>query len=135
MKKILTFFLLLIASNATAQMVPPAPSFPADITLTWTWPTLYTDDSPIQPGDLRGGIINCDDAQGFRVIDVEIPIVTALGSPQTQVFAGAIPRPGVYTCVSYAVTILDVRSVASNTAIKTYAGSGMPHPPTNLTVQ
>ena len=115
------WLLLLLAPSAFAQQ-----DYPRDITLTWTWPTLYTDNTVIQPGDLRGAFITCDRQDGTRVIDTEIPITTALGSTQTEVFVGFIPQPGTYTCFSFAITVDDISSDPSNPASKKYTGKPLP---------
>lgn len=107
--------------------------YPRDLTASWTNPSEYIDATLIQDGDLRGTRIQCERHDGTIVIDEEVPIGSNLpGDPQSFVFVGAIPQPGTYTCLSYAVTIDSIFSDASNPATRRFTGK--PLPPSNLTL-
>jgi hypothetical protein len=125
------FFLLALAIFLFATGAFAA-DYPRDIALTWTNPTLYDDDTPIQVGDLRGTRIICSRHSGEVVIDEEVPNLGDPGNGEGNVFTAMIPRPGTYTCTAYAVTIDDTQSDASNSAAKKYTGK--PKPPFNINI-
>jgi hypothetical protein len=84
--------LMVLSSPASAQQ-----GYPRDITVSWRWPTLYTDDTLIQDGDLRGGDFYCFRNNDFSIAVVDTLPVVMVGLPgdgQTKTFVGVIPQPG-----------------------------------------
>jgi hypothetical protein len=122
---ILALIALLFAGAAYAQQ-----DYPRDITLTWTNADSYTDGTPILAGDLESVRVEC-----FRNQDT-VPTVsrtvpdTGEGAAQTETFTGAIPSPGVYTCVAYSIVVGGAESDASGEASRKYTGK--PLPPQNF---
>lgn len=132
MKKLLcTIALLMLAMLAAPAQAQQ--DYPRDITLSWTNASQYTDGTSIEAGDLTGVRIEC-----FRQNDT-VPMLTGTfvptgeGLAQTEVFAGAIPQPGTYTCYGYSVVIGGIESDASNPASKKYVGK--PQPPAAWTIE
>jgi hypothetical protein len=123
MKRFLVVFALLVAP----ALVHAQQEYPRDITLSWTNADSYEDGTLIEAGDLTGTRIEC-----FRQND-SVPMLTGTFAPtgeglsQTEVFVGAIPQPGTYTCYGYSVVVGGIESVASNPAQKKYVGK--PKPP------
>lgn len=121
-----TLLVLVAASSVFAQS-----EYPRDVAYCWTNPTQYEDLTPIEPGDLRGTIIQVRRNDGTVVIEQEIPIGTALpGSRQCYTFVNMIPQPGTYSAFAYAVTVQLTMSGPSNESIKKFIGK--PQPPTVL---
>lgn len=110
-----------------------SPSYPRDATLCWVHPTLYEDNTSIQDGDIAHTQLVGVRHSGETVIDFNAPMNVTPGATQCQTLVGAIPQPGTYTFLAYTVTIDDISSDASNTAVKKYTGK--PNPPLNLTFQ
>jgi len=116
------------ASNAQAQQ-----SFPRDLTLSWTNASAFVDGTLMEPGDLTGVRAEC-----FRQNDT-VPLVTGNfvatgeGLAQNEVLAGAIPRPGTYTCFAYSIVIGGIESDGSSPDMVKFVGK--PLPPTVFTVQ
>jgi hypothetical protein len=125
MRKVTVLIMLLLGAAAVAQQ-----NYPRDITLSWTAPVLYVDGTAIQQGDLKETRIYCERNDGSVVIDEAVPMIGGPGDPQEYVFSGAIPQPGTYTCTSFAVTIDDISSDASDPATIKYTGK--PQPPGNM---
>jgi hypothetical protein len=116
------FLSLLLAPVAFAQQ-----DYPRDITYCWTLPTQYVDGSDIQPGDLASTRIVTERNDGTPVLDELVAVGQLLpGENQCQTFVGVIPQPGTYNGVAYAITIDDISSDASGTAIKKYTGKPLP---------
>ena len=117
MKRILIIALLFVASSALAQQ-----DFPKDLTVSWVNPSLYTDDTPIEVGDLESIRIEV-----YRQNDT-VPVFTATipdsgeGLPQTEVFLASIPKPGTYRIEGYAIVVGGVESDPSIPAFKKYTG-------------
>jgi len=124
---IIALFALGFSSVANSQS-----TYPRDITLSWTWPILYTDATEIQDGDLRGGDLYCFRNQDtVPVVDTVPVIIEGLpGSAQETTFVGAIPQPGKYRCFLTAVTVDELSSDFSNEAFKRFTGK--PLPPQNF---
>jgi hypothetical protein len=126
MKKFLIFLLAFVPMLTLAQS-----SYPRDISHCWTLPSLNTDGSSIQDGDLSHVRIVTVRNSGETVLDTNIPIGDLLpGDRQCFNSVGAIPGPGQYASVAYAVTVDDISSDASNEAYKRYTGK--PQPPNPL---
>lgn len=120
--------ILLISLSASAQT-----TYPRDITLCWNHPTLYTDGSDIQPGDLSDTRLTIDRHDGTRIVDALIAVVGLPGERQCSNLTGDVPKPGTYTSFAYAITIDDTSSDASNASVKKYTGK--PNPDENLVAQ
>ena len=117
MKKLLVLALIPVA--ALAQQM-----FPQDLSLSWTHPTQYTDLTPIEPGDLRGTLLQCSRNDNTLIVNEEVPF----GGPveQSYTFVGVIPQPGTYTCIAFSITIDGVMSDASNEVVRKYTGKPLP---------
>ena len=117
MKRLFIIALLFTASSAFAQQ-----DFPKDLTVSWTNPSLYTDDTPIEVGDLDSIRIEV-----YRQNDL-IPVFTATvpdtgeGAAQSELFLDAIPKPGTYRIEGYAIVVGGVESDPSVPAFKKYTG-------------
>ena len=117
MKRLFIIALLFTASSAFAQQ-----DFPKDLTVSWTNPSLYTDDTPIEVGDLDSIRIEV-----YRQNDL-IPVFTATvpdtgeGAAQSELFLDAIPKPGTYRIEGYAIVVGGVESDPSIPAFKKYTG-------------
>ena len=123
---IVSLLLLLFTVAAHAQQ-----DYPRDIEYCWTLPTLYEDGSDIQPNDLASVRIVTVRNDGSQVIDYLVDVGTLLpGEAQCFNFVAAIPQPGTYTAVAYAVTVDGISSDASAAAVKKFTGK--PLPPTDL---
>lgn len=128
MKILIVLAVLFAALPASAQQ-----DFPKDITLSWTNPFSYVDDSIIEAGDLDSIRIEI-----YRQNDT-VPTFTATvpdngeGAQQSEVFAAAIPQPGTYRIEGYAIVVGGVESDPSESLFKKYTGK--PRKITNITVE
>lgn len=118
---LLTLVLLVFSASVSAQS-----DYPRDITLSWTNPSQYVDGSAIEAGDLDSVRVEC-----FRSNDTVPTFVSTVpdtgeGLPQTETYTAAIPSPGTYTCVAYAIVVGGVESDASNSATRKYTGKPLP---------
>ena len=137
MKKFIALSVVLFSFSANAA--PPV--FPADITLSWNWPTEYVlvpgdpAAEPILDGELVSARLTCTRQSGEVTFETSVPIGAGVlpGQRQSQLFAGDIPKPGTYTCLSFATTINGAESDASNAAVKKYLG--VPNANSNLAAQ
>ena len=118
--------LLLLSSIAYGQQ-----NYPLDVTLCWTNPTEYTDNSLIQDGDIASVRITGARHDGTALPDQSV-VSDAPGLRQCATFTGVIPQPGTYSFFAYAITVDSISSDASNQADKKYTGK--PKPITVLTV-
>lgn len=117
----LVLLALLLAAPAFSQS-----DYPRDITLDWTNPSQYVDGSTIEAGDLDSIRVEC-----FRNNDTVPAFVSTVpdtgeGAPQSETYTGAIPSPGTYSCVAYAIVVGGAESDASNTATRKYTGKPLP---------
>ncbi len=108
-------------------------TYPRDLTVCWTHPSLYVDESDIQDGDLATTRLTVDRHDGTRAVDTLIPVVGLPGARQCTTLSGDIPKPGTYTTFAYAITIDDTSSDQSNASVKKYTGK--PKPAENLAGQ
>ncbi len=114
---IAVFLSALSVSCAFAQQ-----DFPKDLTVSWTNPSLYTDDTLIEAGDLDAIRIEV-----YRQNDI-VPVFTATipdsgeGLPQSELFLAAIPQPGTYRIEEYAIVVGGVESDPSVPAFQKYTG-------------
>lgn len=122
MKKLMIgLFLLFVSLPAMAQQ-----GYPRDITLTFRWPTTYVSGELIQEGDLRGGDAICFRNQELApTFDLRMDIGVPLGSLESILFAGVIPRPGNYRCFVTAVTVDEISSDLSDEARRRFTGKPM----------
>jgi hypothetical protein len=127
MKYIVSILLLVISFSANAQQ-----NYPRDITLTLTQPTLYTDGTTIEPGELVNNRYNCARNDGTVVLNETRSVKVDPGAQQSETFVGVIPQPGTYTCYAFAATA-DEESDASAPAFKKYTGK--PTPPVQFTFE
>lgn len=117
MKLFIAIGLLLLCSSALAQQ-----DFPKDITVSWTNPDAYVDNTPIEVGDLENIRIEM-----YRQNDT-VPVFTATipdngeGAAQSELFAQAVPQPGTYRIEAYAIVIGGVESDPSIPLFKKYTG-------------
>jgi hypothetical protein len=117
-------------------------NFPRDITISWTNASEYEDviingvpesGGPIEAGDLEFVRIEI-----YRQSDT-VPVLTATipdtgeGAAQTELFAGAIPKPGTYRIEGYSIVIGGAESDASESLFKKYTGK--PRTITSVTIQ
>lgn len=121
MRVLLTLVLLAFSASVSAQS-----DYPRDITLSWTNPSQYVDGSAIEAGDLDSIRVEC-----FRNNDTVPAFVSTVpdtgeGAPQSETYTGAIPSPGTYACVAYAIVVGGVESDASNSATRKYTGKPLP---------
>lgn len=117
-KRILTSgVLLFITMLALGQS-----TYPRDAAVCWTNPSLYEDGSVIQDGDLASIRITGTRHDGSPAFDLLEPAAVVAGSAQCATLIGAIPQPGTYEFVAYAITIDDTSSDASNSEFKKYTG-------------
>jgi len=101
--------------------------FPRDVTYCWINPAEYLDGSPILVGDLDYIRLLVTRNSGEVVLDFAVPVGANLpGAQQCHNFVGAIPQPGTYTAVAYAVTNEGASSDASNTSEKRFTGKPLP---------
>lgn len=101
--------------------------YPRDITYCWTLPTQYVDGTTIAAGDLATTRIVSSRNSGEAIIDQLVPVGTTLpGENMCFTFVGAVPSPGTYVAVAYAITIDDVSSDASNESTKKFTGKPLP---------
>ena len=104
-----------------------AATFPADLTLSWTNASQYTDGTQIEAGDLFEVRIDC-----YRHDDPTTPVlserraVTGEGLSQSETYVAAIPRPGTYTCYGFSIVVDGTESDPSNGASKKYIGKPTP---------
>ena len=117
----LALLVLLLSFSADAQQ-----SYPRDIELFLTWPSLYEDGSEIQDGDLVSARISCTRHDGVLAFETEMAISVLPGETQGQVFSGDIPKPGKYSCWAFVVTIDGTESDISNVLVKPYTGKPNP---------
>jgi hypothetical protein len=109
--------LCLLSASALAQQ-----DFPKDVTVGWTNPDSYVDDTLIEAGDLDAIRIEI-----YRQNDT-VPVFTATvpdtgeGLDQEEVFAAAIPQPGTYRIEGYAIVVGGVESDPSVPLFKKYTG-------------
>ncbi len=131
MKRILQGFItfLLLGSITFAQ----SPSYPRDVSLCWTHPTLYEDGTTIQDGDIAHTRLTGTRHSGETILDTTSAMTVIPGAVQCQTLVGAVPQPGTYTFLAYTVTVDDISSDASNSSSKKYTGK--PLPPEGLGVQ
>lgn len=133
MLRIALFSLLMFSGMAAAQQ-----NYPRDITISWLNADSYEDvtlgdgtvvpGGLIEPGDLAQVRVECFRQNDTTPSFVATVPVTGEGQPQSETFAGAIPRPGTYTCFGYSILFNDVESVASDPSnAKKY--TGRPFPP------
>ena len=116
----LTLALLALSSVVNAQQ----PTFPQDLTLAWFLPTLYEDDSPIEPGDLANIRLECARHTGELVVNDLVPVPTSLlpGDRQERTFPDVIQSSGTYTCYGWASTVEGISSDASSPGVKRVRG-------------
>jgi hypothetical protein len=113
---------LLSAGLANAQQ-----DYPRDLTLSWVNASTYIDGTLIETGDLTGIRLEC-----FRHDDTITPVMNATvpasgeGQAQTEVFTGAIAKPGTYTCYGYSVVIGGIESDPSVPASEKFVGKPNP---------
>ena len=119
MKKLLLLTILFSAGAFAAD-------YPRDIVYCWNLPTQYVDGSDILPGDLTDIRIVTVRQSGETIIDSLIPVGANLpGDRQCHTFTAAVPQPGTYTAVAYALTADDV-SDASGESVKRFTGKPLP---------
>lgn len=124
----LALFAFCFSFPAAAQQ-----DYPRDITLSWTNPSLNTDGSQIQPGELKEIRLKCDRHDGTNAFDILVPLTDqGPGDAMAQTVVGGIPQPGTYSCVGFAINIDDISSDASGVATRKYTGK--PGPPENLVI-
>ena len=117
-------YLILLGLLPAAALA--ATDYPRDITLNWTNPSEYVDGSPIEAGDLDAIRVEC-----YRGNDT-VPTFTSTvpdngeGLLQSETYVNAIPSPGTYSCVAYAIVIDGTESDASNSTLRKYIGKPMP---------
>jgi len=126
MIRLLCILTLLIGTTAQAQQ-----DYPRDLTLSWTNSSEYIDliiggvvtpGGLIEPGDLIGVKVDC-----YRHNDT-VPMLSAIvpatgeGLGQTEIYQGAIPKPGTYRCEAFSIVIGDIYSSASNPTFKKFVG-------------
>jgi hypothetical protein len=122
MRILIALTLLLMMAPASAQQ-----DYPRDIAYCWTLPTQYVDGTDIQEGDLASTRIVTQRNDGTLILDELVPVGTLLpGAAQCQTFVGAVPQPGTYIGVAYAITIDDISSDASGAATKKFTGKPLP---------
>jgi hypothetical protein len=126
-----TALIVLAALLMTDAALAQGPSFPRDLTVSWTNASTYTDGSAIEAGDLTGLRVECT-RNGDPVVAAVIP-ASGVGTAQTHTLAGAIARPGTYVCVGYSVVIGGIESVASNSSSVKHVGQ--PNQPSTFTVR
>jgi hypothetical protein len=121
MKFLIGLVLLFATTSAFAQS-----DYPRDITLSWTNPDQYVDGSTIEPGDLDSIRVECFRNNDTVPVFVSTVPDTGEGAPQSETYTGAVPAPGTYSCVAYAIVVGGVESDASNTATRKYTGKPLP---------
>ncbi len=139
MKKLIQCVTAALLLGSLTITVAQSPSYPRAATVCWTHPTHYellpgqTTADPIQDGDLANTRITAERQNALVVIDELVPVSGVPGSAQCKTFVGAIPQPGTYTFVGYSITVDDISSDASASAVKRYTGK--PQAPNGLGVQ
>jgi hypothetical protein len=119
MKKLGILLLLFTAAYAA--------DYPRDITYCWSLPLKYVDGTDILAGDLASTRIVTTRNDGSQIIDELVAVGQLLpGANQCQTFVGAIPQPGTYTGVAYAITVDDISSDPSGEAVKRFTGKPLP---------
>jgi hypothetical protein len=114
---------VLLYLTAVTSMAQSNNSYPRDIVLSWTNASLYTDDTPIEVGDLTGVKVDCYRGTATVPTLSTIVVPTGKGMAQTQTFVGAIPNSGTYRCEAFSIVIGDIYSLASNSVSKKYVGT------------
>ena len=112
--RLLPLLLLTAILPATAYS---ATDYPRDITLNWVNASEYTDNTPIDAGDLTQIRVEC--YKGDNLTFTSTVPSDGVGAPQTHVFTGTIPTPGTYTCYAYSIVYDGTESDASNEDEKT----------------
>ena len=120
---------------ALALLLDPAAfaqqDYPRDITYCWVLPSQYVDGTAIQQGDLASTRIVSERNDGTQILDELVNVgQLAPGENQCRTFLGAVPQPGTYLAVAYAITVDDISSDASNVASRKFTGK--PLPPQNF---
>lgn len=121
-------FLLAFSSAAFAQQ-----DYPRGITVGWLNADSYVDGTLMEAGDLETVRIEI-----YRQNDT-VPVFTATipatgeGLLQSEIFAGAIPRPGTYRIEGYSIVIDGIESDTSVPAFKKYVGK--PRSITNIVLE
>jgi len=116
MKKLIALLLLLPGVLFAQQ------NYPQDLPLSWMNADSYVDGTLIEVGDLTGVKIDC-----YRQNDT-VPSLSAVvpatgeGLAQTEVFVGAIPRPGTYRCEGFSIVLDEFFSDASVPTFKKFVG-------------
>lgn len=122
------FLLLLLSTSAFAQS-----DYPRDITVCWINASEYTDNTPIEAGDLVS-----DRIEIYRQNDI-VPAFTATipasgeGLDQCETFTSAIPQPGTYRIEGYSIVVGGIESDVSESIFKKYIGK--PRSMINITVE
>jgi hypothetical protein len=127
--------IILLAALAAFPCIALAqgPTFPRPLTVSWTNASQYTDGTAIEAGDLTGMRLECTrQGEAAPVVSATFP-ANGQGSTQQETLAGAIPRPGTYTCRGYSVVIGGIESDPSSSS--TVKHVGQPGPPTTFRVQ
>ena len=118
MKKLLILALLPLMMAAT---------FPADLSLSWTNASQYTDGSLIEAGDLVSVRVDCyRNGNPVPMFSSTVP-VTGVGAAQSETFVGAILQPGNYEC--YGVSILFDGTESDPSIPEFLKYTGKPNPP------
>ena len=139
MKKLIRCVIAALLLGSLTITVAQTPTYPRDAIVCWTHPTHYellpgqTTADPIQDGDLANTRITGERQNALVVIDELVPVTGVPGSAQCKTFVGSIPQPGTYTFVGYSITVDDISSEASASAVKRYTGK--PQVPNALGVQ
>jgi hypothetical protein len=120
--------LLLTLSIYPLYLVAQPPTYPRDITLNVTAPSDYVDGTAIDVNDGLTLEATCTRTQdGSLALNRQVfTSAVTPGGNVNEVFSGAIPQPGLYECVVYAV-VDAISSDPSNTAQKRFVGQ--PSPP------
>lgn len=101
--------------------------YPRDITYCWTLPTEYVDGTLIEAGELATTRIAASRNSGESILDQLVPVGTTLpGERMCFTFVGAVPNPGTYVALAYAITVDGASSDASNTSTKKFTGKPLP---------
>lgn len=122
MKRIFIIVAMLLASLFIAQNATAQQDFPKDLPVSWINPSTYTDDTPIEAGDLESIRIEV-----FRQNDL-VPIYTITipdngeGAAQSITLISVIPRPGNYRKEAYAIVVGGVESDAAVSDYEKYTG-------------
>ena len=122
--------MMFFAAFANAQDA----SYPRDLTLTWTNPSMYTDGGVIEAGDLESVRFECANNLTPTVLVLDASLAdNGEGQPQSNTWPGIIPGSGTYTCYAWATVVDGSESAASAPALKKHLGT--PLPPIILTFE